>query len=357
MQLAGEESPRRRIVDAEAPVPRLATAPYGTLQRRPGGMTSAFAVDMSRYLGLTTAVVLACVGCQQAEPCPPDVPIDPAGAVHTYVVDHVDLPRRADEATKYGLSLDCDPRGVPDNALGQVLAAVFSLADVDVGAEVATLIDSGRLLHLLQVQATGLDSADGVGVTLLHGLDLDGDPTDNFNGTESFAVDASRGRGTTSGSIVDHQLVAAHGDLPLAIALPEVDEPFVLHLFGARIEASIAGDRLEGRIGGAVGSAEVDNVLIPIWTRGLSLAVARDCRDGTCTSGSFGELLLEAFDRDHDGAVSERELRESELVAVLLAPDVDLLDANGALAPGRDGVPDGLSFGVGFTAVPAMVAE
>ena len=46
-----------------------------------------------------------------------------------------------------------------------------------------------------------------------------------------------------------------------------------------------------------------------------------------------------------------RDRSACEDVAALLAPDVDLLNANGDFAPNEDGFADSLSIGLGFTAI------
>ena len=45
------------------------------------------------------------------------------------------------------------------------------------------------------------------------------------------------------------------------------------------------------------------------------------------------------------------KLRENDLISSLLAPDVDLLDADGKFNPRTDMVNDALSLGIGFTGV------
>jgi hypothetical protein len=50
--------------------------------------------------------------------------------------------------------------------------------------------------------------------------------------------------------------------------------------------------------------------------------------------------------------VTLAELRDNALLGLLLEPDVDLLDEDGEQHP--DGVPDSVSLGISFTAVPAQ---
>ncbi len=302
-------------------------------------------------------VAVSLAGCTETEdPCVPRaaVEVDPAGARHQYVVDTIQFATSVSGSDELGLDLDRDPRSIPDNTLGVVLSMFESLGDYDLNAEVQQVIDSGAILHLLELQTTSLDGAGNVGLRVLHGVDRDGDPTDNFTGTERFGIDASRGIGSLSGYIDDGYVVVDVGTVPLAVTLPGIEEPYVLELYGARIEATIGPDGLTGRIGGAISQSDLNTKLIPILADGLGRIVTRDCVDDPCDEASFGAALLDYFDDNLDGEISVAELRDSPLTSSLLAPDVDLLDDKGQLAPRCDGVKEGISIGVGFTAVPAI---
>ena len=53
-----------------------------------------------------------------------------------------------------------------------------------------------------------------------------------------------------------------------------------------------------------------------------------------------------------------QELRSNCIISCgILTPDIDLLDQDGDFNPRTDGVKDALSFGIGFTAVPAVYPE
>lgn len=282
------------------------------------------------------------------------VPVDPDGEHHRYVVDSLTFPQSAALSSQLGIDLDCDPQGRPDNALGQLISSITLSADYDLDYEAGLLIDAGEILHLIDVQAVALDDVDGVGLTVLHGIDGDGDPSDNFSGTEDFAIDASRGSGELTGSVVDGQLHVAVGTIPLAVTFPGLGEPFVIDLVGARIIADITPRGITGRIAGAVHEDDIDTVLLPIFLEGLGRIVNRDCVEGPCDDDSFGSLLLEVFDADGDGSITLDELRDNSITSSLLHPDVDLFDADGSYAPRVDDEKDGLSIGLGFTAVPAV---
>ncbi len=305
---------------------------------------------------LLVATLPACAEDQVENPCIPRVPaeVDKAGERHQYVVDTLDLPETPMASQALGLDLDGDSQGRPDNLLGSILATISIQQDgYSLDGEAKLLIDAGEILHLIEVQTVSLDDAEGVGVFIAHGVDMDGDPTDNFLGTEPFARDPRRGDGLLSGRIEGRHLSVELGSAPVAVTFPGLDEPFVLELRGARIEAEITPDTIQGRIGGAIPVEEVDTLLIPAFYEGLSRVVARDCPAGTCVNASFGELLMSVFDHDEDGTFTIEEFREDDLTISLLSPDVDLIDSAGQAARRCDGVKDGLSVGLGFHAVRA----
>ncbi len=324
-------------------------------------------------------VLLAVAACEEGPEdwnpsCGPRVPVevDPAGDATTWVVDSVQLPANANEAAQFGLNVDCDPHQGPDNAFGQVLAAFEGQEAVDLNGDVARLIEEGRLLHLLRIQAVSLDNARGAGVTVLHGLDTDGDPADNFDGDETFGIDTGRGSGLASGTIEDGTLRVRGGPLPVALSFPIVDDVVVVPLGGARIEATLAAGRIEGRIGGGITVGTMDQVVYPFVLAGFQRAIDRDCTSATdgalpcgCAEGSYGEIAIRYFDElpdrpgtepDGDCRVLLDEFLDNSIISSLLATDVDLFDAEGELNPRVDGVADSLSIGMSFTAVPAQIA-
>jgi hypothetical protein len=286
--------------------------------------------------------------------CLPHEPgaVDPAGMHEQFVVNAVYLPTTATSSNQFAFDLDADPQGRPDNMLG----AILSIADwggYDLNAESQMLVDAGEILHLLDVHTSSIDDAEDVGVTLAHAYDLDGDPSDNFSGVEDFGIDSTRGSGTLTGTVTNGRLVVDVGTVPLAVTFPGLDEPFILELRGARMEATFTEDGLEGRIGGAMSPEVVNGTVVPLFHEGLGRIVDSDCVDGVCPDGSFARTLLDLFDDDKDGSISLEELRENTLTSALFSSDVDMFDEDGNLAPGCDGVADSLSVAVGFDAVPA----
>ncbi len=284
----------------------------------------------------------------------PRTEVDLAAPAHRYVVDSIEIPTSASRASQLGMNLDRDPVGRPDNALGSVLSTVFGVTDTDISALLGDMIADARILHLVEIRADGLLGATGVGVRVMVGADRDEDPTDNFSGVESFDVVDTRVTPVfASGEIVNGRLLVELGVIPLQIALPHVDEPFLLELTAARIDAMVTEDGVVGRIGGVISEDELEGALLPIIHASLSATVAEDCPDGVCEADSNGQMFLELFDEDDDGVITFEELRDSSVVSSLLAPDVDMRDSDGAFVTRCDGVKESLSVGIGFTAVPA----
>lgn len=312
---------------------------------------------MTRTLlpALTLTAIFA-TGClaNEEDPFEP-ANIDPTGTHYQYVVDSLHFATTSTEATQLGANIDKDDNGRPDNAFGQVLVAISGAAEFDLDEETTTLIDSGQILHLIDVQTTSTDQANGVGVTLLHGKDDDNDPSDNFSGEEVFGVDTAPGSGIMAGFVNGGVVNVELGDVPLAVTFPGLDERFIVNLTHTTINATITEDGLSGRLGGVISSKEYDEVVMPFLHAGLARIVSRDCPQGTCEIASFGETVIQTFDRNDDGVLSYEELSESNLLKALLSPDLDLFAENGERCIRCDGVKESLSIGVGFTAVPAVI--
>jgi hypothetical protein len=286
--------------------------------------------------------------------------IDPTGSHTQYVADSIDVPTTASEATALGLDLDGDPMLRPDNALGQILAVLVTEGGGDPQGAVDNFVAQGTLIHIMDLQATSLVDATGVGFGLFVGQDSDvpAFPADNFSGAEMFLIAPETPTdGFLEGAITGGHLGAGPGTVPLMVAVDPDLDPILLHLVGAKVVADVGPTNVvNGRLGGALTGAEVDNVLLPALHDIYALIVAEDCPGGVCTAGSAGETLLDLFDENKDGMITLAELQESALIQSLFAPDVDLFDATGAYNPRVDGLKDSLSFGVGFTAVGAVFA-
>lgn len=281
----------------------------------------------------------------------------PTASERTYLLDTIDLPGNASEATQFGFDLDRDK--IPDNALGNIASAVAQIGGGDVEGAANEAIEAGQLLHLLTVVEDR--NSPQAGIVVVHGDDLDGDPGDNLSGDETFGIDRARGSGSISGMINNGVLTASGGQLPIALAIPGHPRVYPLRLDVAQIRVTVTDDGLEGFIGGAIPDNVVRDSFIPFLADSLQVTVDRDCEQGVCEPNSFGELMLDVFDDNTDGIIAAEELRESSVIAGLFAPDVDVRrmdsedDPGGEIAINCDGVEDSLSIGFRFTAVPAAI--
>lgn len=282
--------------------------------------------------------------------------IDSSADTYRYVVKAIAISGSARMAHELAMHIDND--GLVDNLIGAVLGTIGSNSEYDLSAEANALVASGELLQLIDVQTQDFANAAGVGVQVALGKDLDGDPSNNHSGNEALALDLAVQPGLMSGSVADGALVVELGTAPLAVTFPGLGERFVFQLSGARLEATMTEDGLEGKIGGAISTEEVSASMLPALAEGFARAIASDCPDKVCVDGSFGKLLIELLDTSvpSDFVITVKELQDASLVQAFTQPDVDIFNEDGQLAPGCDGVAESLSISVGFSAVRATIA-
>ena len=126
-------------------------------------------------------------------------------------------------------------------------------------------------------------------------------------------------------------------------------------LFAVGCAADVETDANEmpgvlGAIDGATVEFDPSGSIIPFPN---NLLLNAGSGETCCTPDSTGELLYDLFDTDGSCDVSLTEFEENNLIATLLSPDLDLLDADGNFNPNDDGVLDSLSLGIGFSATTA----
>jgi hypothetical protein len=313
-------------------------------------------------------LVAAACGGDDGGSTPPDAaPLADAGPLDAalpadvwFVMDSVQLAESANEAARLALDLDGDKQ--PDNALGGLLAAIAAQADLPIAAEQVKAIEGGRALTLVGLEDLVVGEGGPVSVRIAPGSDLDDDAADNFSGSEPFALAPLEGAdGMMPGTLgVGGRLKAGPGTVPVLLGFAGVP-PAVIPLVGVGggmdCEASANG-LASGRLGAALTEEEANQRLIPAMAAGIDEVMQRDCPDALCEDGSPGEQLAIFFDDNEDGRLTEEEFLSNSLISSTFGnPDVDLFDADGVYNPGVDGVKDSLSFGVGFTAVPAVLAE
>jgi len=308
------------------------------------------------------ADVLACY--QEPTRC-----VDPDGAHVQFVVDSIVMPTSATHAQMLGVDVDGDPDGRPDNALGQILAALARQGGVDLRASADEAVAAGTTITLIDLQTADLSDAPNAGAWVLLGADPMPAPCADagdsvcgrhLGGDARFAVDPETPPASLlPGTLTDGRFRGGPGRI--AVDLPVGDRVLRLHLIGARVEAVVTGGGLvEGRLGGAITQEQLQNDIIPTVWEVMFDAIGEDCPNTEppcCIEGTTGETLIDLFDVDDDCMLELSELDCSGLGCYFLAPDLDLLDENGNFNPRHDLVKDSLSLGVGFTAVPAVFPE
>ncbi len=314
-------------------------------------------------VGLVVVLSFAACGDGSSSPADPDgspwrcsAPTDPGYGHSQYVADQLLLPIQA-TGDPYGMNLDNDELGRPDNAIGQILTTINTMANLNLQDGLDERVAAGDVLNLFDVQANALTTAAGVGVIHTLGSDCDAptQPADNFSGQEAF-IATEMPPGVLVGTIVGGVLDAGPGTMTVRIVLFG-STPIDLPLIGARIRAEISETGMvNGRIGGAIVHTEVRQTVIPALARSAQQVIDEQCT-GTapdcCPDGGEGGGYIELFDSNDDCEVSADEIETNALVSALFAPDVDMLNSAGEFDPRRDGVADALSFGFGFSAVGA----
>jgi hypothetical protein len=259
-----------------------------------------------------------------------------------YRIDQVTLPLSASEANRMGFDLDGDELQRPDNGLASTFSTLyytFESAQEIWLDNLQAAFDEQRVDWLIVVETCADDSDPGyVQVGLHRGRDDDGDGVYE---------------------IVDSGLQPAIGDRYAMGMSAELGE--------AMVPASTLVDIRGGHE--------------PVWVRGDALAISMRSEPDGSVSGGLGVGLSDdvtfaasgplvdfftwrleegtsefasELDTNMDGVVTDDELFASNLVASLLAPDVDLMtehDGELILWPLQDGEKDRLSMGVEFHAV------
>jgi len=291
--------------------------------------------------------------------------INGVGEHHDYVISSATLPASATEAKWLGLDLDDDPDGRIDNQLGAILAALASVTGGVLQEAFDVGISTGEAIILVDLQTPSFTDASGVGVRIRLGADASPSPCTSaddtvcgghLQGGASFGINTEMtldllGAGEFRGGT----LFAGPIEATFTLDLDILTHPITLTLIGGRAEATVTETGIEGVVGGGVSLAQVMDTVLPA----VADLAAQDCAGGDpcCTPESAGAALIELFDENADCALSVQELADSDLLAMLLRADVDLLDDSGVFAPGNDGVKDSIALGLGFTAVSAQIRE
>jgi hypothetical protein len=270
-------------------------------------------------LRLLALAPLALVGA-----CAPSEVTGPfTGSPHRFSVDSIELPRSRAE-----LADDLNGDGKPDDQLGAVVAALAGQG-WDPGARV-TFAPASRPIVTLLTDDDSLQSDPAAGAIWQAAPDS-GDAVTLGGVLAGGRFVSNRARTTTAPALGSVELPLYDGAAPIA-----------LNAVGLEMELTADG------AGGFDGE--------------LHAAVAPDLAARAAYEGLLGllrarpevrPLLLSVLDGDGDGQISLVEFTSNVAARVLLAPDVQLFDANGRWAPNpANQVKDSLSIGIGFHLSP-----
>lgn len=290
----------------------------------------------------------------------PDLAISVGG--HKYVLNQIMLPMQRSD---YAMDLNGD--GHLDNQLGNIIGAVESQG-LDAQTAVGVAIQAGSALHLVSLDATDPalmnDPNAGAGLWVAKSMAPD------FSGQGKFAIDnaypASKftgrldaGHFSSENPVMTMKPVHATLKLPLAGVTP-----IVLPINGAHIQFDAQSGNpprlVSGQLHGSIKNSDVQGKIIPAVAMALNAQVQAN-------PGSPNTMqLLALFDtggcanpngtmaKANDGKIDVCEVSTNQIIQNVLAPDVQIYDANGNYAPNPANTKkDSLSMGVAFTAVRA----
>lgn len=273
-----------------------------------------------------------------------------------YVTTTLELP--TNDSAAYAYARDVDGDGDRDNALGQFFAELAA-DNVDLQSDLDGAIARGDLLMLHSLRTPSLSNTREASWQVLYA-----EPTEapDFSGAGVFTVAAPGWAPRSSRlatKIKNHDVKTAAGTIPLQ--LDSGSGIFTLNLTKGKVFAKCFRPNCsDGRINGAITADELDTNLVPELAQAFTARVQEDCPmpgspDGGCMADSEGKTLRNLFDANKNHVIAAEEMRQSSLGQDALAPDLDLVKANGQ--PGQDGVNDALSFGLGFEAARAQLVR
>lgn len=266
---------------------------------------------------------------------------------------------------------DVDENGSSENGLGNLLTLVQAMGS---GASFQDSLDesivNGDFVLLMAIQSDNLSNDPTAGLQTWLGADSDDDWSNNTQDTDGdgtadallagseFAIaedsptDLAMG-GEISGGAINF----GPGRLLIQLALPEAAggdsadiEMYAVKLAGpVTTESGVGYDTDPATLCGGIPG--------PLFEQLIA-----DISNGLCAEDPEGDgcsFVMDTLDTDDNGSLTAGEVAKHPLRQSLLGNDLDLFigEYKGAETPrGTDGQTDSLSFGLGFTAVPAVFA-
>ena len=204
-------------------------------------------------------------------------------------------------------------------------------------------VETGQLVSLHMLQTDDFMNDPSVSWSIFLGQATQTAP--NFDGFDKFTLDAATPRNSPIiGSLTNGHFMGGPGAARVRMLL--LGQSVEVDLIGVRLEADFSADGcVDSKLGGGVTVEEFRDRLLPVIADGLNQFIKAD--------EAVTKTLLRAFDSDHNGVITTRELEDNPVLMLAVSPDLDLLDSSGKFNPGQDGVKDSYSMGLGFTCVPA----
>jgi hypothetical protein len=278
-------------------------------------------------------------------------PVEAEPMVRGHGLDTLAIPGTNAEATAYAIDLNGD--GSADNAFGAVLSALTSGLNTDVPGATSAGVGLGTVVHLVELRSSDAAFASDAAATATWyvGEATPGPPL--FDGSDAFRFDAGFAPARFVAALVGGSFTSANPvtttapvDLTVRVALGGLT--VALPLQGARLKFTVTPTGLaQGQVNGSIRQSDIDTIFVPALAVTLDGIVQADPQSATAMT------LRGLFDTNPaDGVISVDEVATSPLIGSILAPDVDIRDANGNYAPNPANTSrDALSLGFGFTAV------
>jgi len=294
-------------------------------------------------------ILLLLSGCGAQKPAPAPVPTEQAsptsGIEYQFVTNELMIPTTQAQAQAFGLNLDGDPQGTPDNLFGKLFTLFASMSpDIELQSSLDQTVSGGQLVSLHVVKADDPLNDPSASWSIALGQKTQSPP--KFDGSDKFALDSTMpATPPLIGTITNGHFAGGPGTARVRMFL--LGQFVDVSLIGVRLEADFsAGGCTNGKLGGGVTVDEFRSKLLPAITDGMNQMIQ--------ANQAATNTLLQTFDSDHDRSITIQELENNPLLMIAVAPDLDLLDATGNFNPNQDGVKDSYSVGLGFTCVPAV---
>jgi|GEM_PF-4588801 hypothetical protein len=246
--------------------------------------------------------------------------------------------------------------GAPDNQFGAVIAAVSQVfGDFQIQGWLDRAVNSGQALNLIRYRPVSVPAVAGspAAIQIWPALSTSccTDPLDwqqcatqaqvnCFGGGRAFDANGAVPSLAVPVSVETGKILAGPYNTWLNFAFSP-SKTLLVAMRQTRIEATINGDgSMEGVLWGVFTHSDMEKKILPAF----ALAVDASVRDPDI-SLKTKDTMLDLFDEDFDGSISEAEFVANEVVKVLVGGDV-ALDVVGQ---------KGISFGLRFHAVKAKI--